>query len=144
MCRYIQTDVNREVTVTNICWGFAKFLFSPITKYLLFYFFFISMRNFFLKFSNNGAEEDGGRKSTSQRHRLSAGQFCFQCTGSFLYFERNRWGLGNWQRINSRWILNFGKAAWMIKRLTCSNYLFSNLHLSFWVQGFALAKERRH
>lgn len=41
-----------------------------------------------------GPKEDRGRKFTSQRHRLSAGQFCVQCPNFLKHFERTKWGLG--------------------------------------------------
>ena len=45
-----------------------------------------------------GPREDGCRKSTLQRHILSAGPFCFQYLEFLKHFEMKRRGLEDWQK----------------------------------------------
>ena len=67
------------------------------TTYLKKSFFFFLMS--FISESLLGPGEDAGRKSSSQKYRLSA-KHCFQCPDLLKHFESNRWDLGIGKKEN--------------------------------------------
>ena len=74
----------QTLIIVNICRAVGCFI-SSISKFL----FFSSPQSLHFK-ELLGSRKDKFGKSASQKHKLSAGQFCFLCLDLFKHYEKNK------------------------------------------------------